>query len=165
MVYRLVGLKARSLEAENKELRARIDAMEKKEGAQKESDISFEEEGDSEEVWGDCMEVEDDAGCRRKLDEQRKKIQRELRGVERLSIASKEMQENLMESLQHQLQKVEKKRNDLMPEHQMVQKRSRKIQSVQDKRNICRKSLAAREEMRKEERFTLLAGKDGRCGD
>ena len=42
--------KARSLEAENKELRARIDAVGKKEGAQKGSGISFKEEGDSEEV-------------------------------------------------------------------------------------------------------------------
>ena len=39
------------------------------------------------------MENEDDAECRRKLDEKRKKIQKELREVERLSFASKEMQE------------------------------------------------------------------------
>ena len=80
------------------------------------------------------MEVDDDAKCRRKLDEQRKKMQRELREVERLSFASKEVQENLVESLQHLLQEVEKKRNDLMPERQRVQKRSQKIQSIQDKR-------------------------------
>ena len=97
--------KARSLEAENQELRARIEAMGKKEGAQNGSGISFEE-GHSEEVWRDCMEVEDDAECRRKLDEPRKKMQRELQEVERLSFASKEVQENLVESLQHQLQEV-----------------------------------------------------------
>ena len=45
--------------------------------------------------------------------------------------ASKEMQENLMESMQHQLQEVEKRRNDLMPEHQKVQKRTQNIQSIQ----------------------------------
>ena len=33
------------------------------------------------------MEVEDDAECRPKLDEQRKKMQRELRGVEKMSFA------------------------------------------------------------------------------
>ena len=113
------------------------------------------------------MEVEDDAECRRKLDEQRKKLQKELREVERLSCASKEVQENLVGSLQHQLQEVEKKRNDLMPEHQRVQKRSRKMQSNQDKRKICRKR-AWRQEKKcgksekklcvwKEERFTLLS--------
>ena len=47
--------KARCLEAENKELRAQIDAM-GKEGAQRVSGISFEEEVNSEEVWRDCME-------------------------------------------------------------------------------------------------------------
>ena len=84
-----------------------------------------------------------------------------------------------MESMQHQLQEVEKRRNDLMPEHQRVQKRSQKIQSIQDKRKHMQKeSLAAREEMRKireeidwkEERFRLLSDKvdkkhNGRCGD
>ena len=64
-------------------------------------------------MWRDCTEVEDDAECRRKLDEQRKKMQREFREVERLSFASKKVQENFVESLQHQLQKVEKERNDL----------------------------------------------------
>ena len=39
-----------------------------------------------------------------------KKIQKELREVERMSFASKEMQENFMESMQHQLQEVEKGR-------------------------------------------------------
>ena len=85
------------------------------------------------------MGVEDDAECRRKLDEQRKKMQRELQEVGRLSFASKELQENLVESLQHQLQELEKRRNDLMPEHQRVNKRSQKIQSIQDKRKTCRK--------------------------
>ena len=112
------------------------------------------------------MEVEDNAECRRKLDEHRKKTQRKLREVERLSFASNEVQENLVESLQHQLPEVEKRRNDLMPEHQRVEKRSQKIQSIQDKRkNMQKESLAAREEMRKikeeidwkEERFRLLS--------
>ena len=79
---------------------------------------------------------------------------------------SKEMQESLKESLQHQLQDVEKRRNDLILEHQKAQKRTQKIQSLQDKRrNLQKESLAATEEMRKfreeiewkEERFRLLA--------
>ena len=51
--------KTQSLEAENKELGARIDAVEKKEGAQKGSGISNKEEGDLEEeqetVWKSRM--------------------------------------------------------------------------------------------------------------
>ena len=57
----------------------------------------------------------------KKLNEQRKKMQTELREVDRLSFVSKEMQESIKESPQHQLQDVEKRRNDLMPEHQKVQ--------------------------------------------
>ena len=64
------------------------------------------------------MEVEDEVEIRRKLDEQKKKLQKELGDVDRLSSVSKEMQESIMESLQHQLQDVEKNRNDLMLEHQ-----------------------------------------------
>ena len=89
---------------------------------------------------------------------QRKKRQQELREVDRLSFVSKEMQESLKESLQHQLQEVEKRRNDLMPEHQKAQKRTQKIQSLQDKRrNLQKESLAAW----KEGRFRLLSDKVG----
>ena len=52
--------KTRSLEAVNKELRARLDALEKKEGVQGGPSIPSEEGGDSEDVWGDFMEVEDE---------------------------------------------------------------------------------------------------------
>ena len=55
------------------------------------------------------MEVEDETESRRKLDEQKKKLQKELRDVDRLSSVSQEMQENIKDSLQHQLHEVEKK--------------------------------------------------------
>ena len=73
-------------------LQHEVRLWERKEGSQNGSGVSFEE-GHSEEVWRDCMEVEDDAECRRKLDEPRKKMQRELREVERLSFASKDLQD------------------------------------------------------------------------
>ena len=49
-----------------------------------------------------------------------------------------------MESMQHQLQEVEKRRNDLMPEHQKVQKMAQKIQSIQDKRKITERKLGGK---------------------
>ena len=63
------------------------------------------------------MEVGDEAESRKKLGEQKKKLQKELQDVDRLSFVSKDMQEGIKESLQHQLQEVEKRRHDLMPEH------------------------------------------------
>ena len=153
--------------------------MEKKEGVQGGPSVPAKEGGDSEDVWRDCMEVEDEAESRKKLDEQRKNMQKELREVDRLVLFSKEMQECIKESLQHQLQDVETRRNELMPEHQKVQKRTQKIQSLQDKgRNLQKESTAAKEEMWKireevdwkEERFRLLSDKvgkkqNGRCGN
>ena len=38
------------------------------------------------------------------------------------------------------LQDIEQRRNDLLPEHQMMQKRSQKLQSLQDKKQQCQKN-------------------------
>ena len=114
------------------------------------------------------MGIVDETESRKKLDKERKKLQKELRDVERLSLISKEAQESIKQSLQHQLQEVEKRRHDFMLELQKVQKRSQKIQSLQDKRrNLQNDSVAANKEMRKtreeidkkEERFRLLSDK------
>ena len=97
-----------------------------------------------------------------------KKMPNKLRDVERLSLISKEAQESVKESLQHQQQGVETRRHDLKPEHQKTKKTSQKIQSIQDKRrNLQKDSIAAEEEMRKlqeelrqkEERFLFLSNK------
>ena len=74
-----------------------------------------------------------------------------------------------MESMQHHLQEVEKRRNDLIPEHQKGAKDGTKeTKYPRQERKIYRKeSLAARAEMRKireeiewkEERFTQLSDK------
>ena len=56
----------------------------------------------------------------RSLDDQRRKLQKDLRDVEKLSCASKEAQNSLKNDLQQQLQKVEQRRHDLMPEHQIT---------------------------------------------
>ena len=59
------------------------------------------------------------------------------------------MQESIKESMQHQLQEVEKRRYDFIPEHWKVQKRHQKIQSIQDKRkNLQKENAAAQEEMK-----------------
>ena len=70
------------------------------------------EGGDSDDVWREFMEVEDETESRKKQDEQKKKLQKELRDVDRLSFVSKEMQESIKESTQHQFQEVEKWRHD-----------------------------------------------------
>ena len=59
-----------------------------------------------EEVCG--MDVEDEIESRKKLDEQKRKLQ-ELRDVEKLSSVSKEVQDSLKNDLQQPLQEVEQK--------------------------------------------------------
>ena len=71
------------------------------------------------------MEVEDEAESRRKLDEQKKKkLQKDLRDVDRLSFVSKEMQ-------------VAR----LMPEHQKFQKRSQRYKASRTRGDTCRRQM------------------------
>ena len=64
-------------------------------------------------------------------------------------MCAEEFQESLKSNLQHKLQEVEQRRHDLMPEHQIVQKRSQKKQSIQEKRrNMQKENVAAEEKMR-----------------
>ena len=75
----------------------------------------------------------DEVESRKKLDEQMRKLQKELRDIEKLSCVPKEFQEDLKSNLQQQLREVEQRWHDLMPEHQKVQKRSQNIQIIHDK--------------------------------
>ena len=104
----LHGKYRQAVAAKSGEWSAGSSASSVEEGVQGGPSIPSGEGGDSEDVWGDCMEVEDEAGSRRKLDEQKKKLQKDIRDVDRLSFVSKEKQERVMESLQRQLQDVEK---------------------------------------------------------
>ena len=119
--------KSKILEAESKELRARMEALEKKggEGAQGGQGLPSRRESCMEEEWRMDMDVEDEIESRTKLDEQKKKLLRELREIAKLSCLSKEVQESFKSSLQQQLQEVEQRRHDLT-EHQKVQRRSQK---------------------------------------
>ena len=79
-------------------------------------------------------DLEDEVESCKKLDEQIGKLQKKLRDIEKFSCLPKEFYENLESNVQQQLQEVEQRRHDLMPKHQKVQKRSQKIQNIQDKR-------------------------------
>ena len=74
-----------------------------------------------EEEWRMDVDVEDEIESRKKLDEQKMKLQRELREIEKFSCVPKEVQESLKSNQQEQLLEVEQSRHDLMPEHQKAQ--------------------------------------------
>ena len=99
------------------------------------------------------MEVGDEVESEKKLDEQRKRLQRQLREIERFTDVQQEVQSCIKRILQQQLQELEQRRNDLLPEHQRVQKRigretcKRKLLLLgrrwgRSERDITRKSVA-----------------------
>ena len=75
--------KTTSLEAENKELRARLEALEKKGGEGVQGGQGLPSMGGSglEEQWGMDVDVEDEIESRKKLDEQKRKL-REPQGLQ-----------------------------------------------------------------------------------
>ena len=117
-------------DAEIKELRAQIEQCRKQSGEAEEGGqgLPLRRESGLEEMWR--REVEDEIESRKKLDEQRKKLQKELQYVEKLSCVTKEVQDSVKNDLQQQLQEVEQRRHALVPENQKVQKRSQNIQSI-----------------------------------
>ena len=103
----------------------------------------------------------DEIESRKKLDEQRKKLQEELRDVGNSHVCPKEVQDSLKNDLQQQLQEVEQRRHDLMPEH-------KRYKASRIKEGICRKTerqlkrrcgRSERKSIEKEERFRLLSDK------
>ena len=109
-------------------------------------------------MWGEFIEIKDEAESCKKLDEQKRKLQKELPDVERLSFVSKEMQESIMDSVQLQLQEVEKRRHDLMLDYQKAQKKSQKIHSIPDwRRNMLEMRKLQQEIGQKEERHLFLS--------
>ena len=96
MVHRLVGLEWERKREKLEAWKLRIKSSEhelmlwKRRKEHKRGQVSpFQKKGTRKKYGETVSEVEDDAECRRKLDEQRKKMQRELREVEKLSLASK----------------------------------------------------------------------------
>ena len=74
------------------------------EGAQGGQGLPCRRESGLEEEWRMDMDVEEEIESRKKLDEQKRKLQKELLEIETLSCLSKECQESLKSNLQLLLQ-------------------------------------------------------------
>ena len=87
MVHGLFDVKqARSLEAKNKGLRARLEPWREGRGwSPRRAKHPFQErEGGLEDVWREDMDVENETESHTKMDEQKKNLQKELRDVDKL---------------------------------------------------------------------------------
>ena len=100
------------------------------------------------EEWGVDMDVEDEIESRKKSNEQKKKLQKELRDVEKLLCISKEVRDSLKNVVRQQLQEVEQWRHDPMPEPQKAQKISKKIQRIQDRKTFAERQYRSSSKMR-----------------
>ena len=86
------------------------------------------------EGWDTGMDVEE-IQSRKKLDEQNRKLQKELRDIEKFSCLSKEVQESLKCNLQQQLQEVEQGRHDSC-QRQKVNKKHKRCKAFRVKEEI-----------------------------
>ena len=110
----------------------------KKQGAQCElvgEEGGFEEDGK--------MEEDEEIERMKKLDEREKKLQKQLLDIEKFTDMDQLLVDEQREECQHELQDLEQRRNDLLLEHQGMQKRSQKLQSLQDKKKHCHKDAVA----------------------
>ena len=90
-------------------------------------------------------------------------MQKQLRDIEKFTDMEPMFRDSQKEKWMVQLQERERKRTEFLPEHQKMQKRFQKLQSLQDKkRNLLKEACACEEEMGKvneevEERRVRLA--------
>ena len=110
---------------EIKRLRAQFELLSKQRKAVKsleESSESARRGSDLDE--GSRMEVEEEVQSKKKLDEQRRNLQRQMRDIDKLTFLKPAVREAEKEKFVCLLQEVERKRTDLLSEHQKMQKRS-----------------------------------------
>ena len=136
--------------------------MEKEQGVQ---GVSTRGESGLEEDWN--MEVDEEVD-NKKL--QRKRLQKQPQEIENFSDMDQMFRDGQKEKWKEEPQEIDKKRNKLLPEHQKMQRRSQKMQSLQHKkRDVLKDACSCDDEMRKvrneinerEARFLELAEESG----
>ena len=102
--------------------------------------VQFEETSEVVRPDEDCMmEVDSEADSREKLDQRKSEIEKQLRKIEEFTDLDEGFVESWKKQWQQELLQIEQRRNDLLSEHEKIQKKSQKLQSLQDKLLQCRK--------------------------
>ena len=120
------------------------------------------------------MEVEEETDCKNKWDEQKKNLQRQLRDIiDRFASLDQVFRDRQKDIWKEELEEIERKRTELLTEHQKIQKRTQKLQNLQDKQKnhfnnacACEEVRMLNEEMEErkalhETRFLALSEKSG----
>ena len=95
----------------------------------------------------DCkMDIEEETNCKKKLDERKKHLQRQLRDIEKLADMEQVLRDRHKEGWKEELQEIERRNTELLPAHHKMQKRCQKLQSLQDKKKKYLKDAGGCEE-------------------
>ena len=81
------------------------------------------------------MDLEEETEYKKKLDEQKKSLQRQVREIDKFANMDPVARNQQMEAWKKELEEIERKRTELLPEHQKMQKKSQKLQSLRDEQN------------------------------
>ena len=105
------------------------------------------------------IEVDEEVDSKKKLDEQRKRLQKQLPEIEKFTDMDQMFLEGQKENGKGDLQETEQKRSELLPEHQRVQNRSHKDACACD----AEMGKMTNEINEREARFLELAQKSSNC--
>ena len=93
------------------------------------------------------MEFDEETDCKNKLEEQKTSRQRQLRDIEKFASKDLVFRERQKEVWDEELEEIERKRTELLPEHQKMQKRSQEPQSLRDKQRNHLKNRVCQTEL------------------
>ena len=79
------------------------------------------------------MDFEQETEYKKKLDEQKKSLQRQVREIDKFANMDPVVRNQQKEAWMKELEEIERKRTEVLPEHQKMQKKSQKLQSLRDK--------------------------------
>ena len=95
---------------------------------------------------GEKMEVDGEVDSKKKLDQRKKELVKQVRKIDEFTCNPRNVVGEQKEKGRQELQDIEHRRNGFLPEHQKMQKRSQKLQSLQDRKKQCQKNLGKRAE-------------------
>ena len=124
--------KSQGQQEEIKRLRAQVELLSKQQGMGKSPEEPGEPARRGSLEDGCKMEFDEETDCKKKLEEQKKSLQRRLRDIEKFASMDPVFRDRQKEIWKEELEEIGRKRTALLPEHQKLQ-RSQKLQSLRDK--------------------------------
>ena len=137
------GKKPRDPEAEHRDLRAQVDQLMRQQKVEK-GQGRAKGEGGLDEDWK--MEVDEEVQRKKMLDEQRKRLQKQIREIEKFTNVDPLFQEDTGKSGRKNCMRLSRNGRISCRSIRKMQEMSQKLQSLQDKKNRCLKDAGTGDE-------------------